>query len=1226
MHKTVLTVYCLILTLLTSSFLSLAHSPDETLQFDGIGVEPGKDGWWNHWIRDRDHNGIDDVLDDIIASNPETDRTRVFIDYSSHPTEVDVARLSEFDLQVKYVYKYINTICARNVLLSDIEKLSQLQNVVMVEYEDEVHGDLDVSTKAVKAEASQEYSPSTVDALNIFGRDVSIAILDSGVDDGPAPALPPYHQSLDDLDDDTDTDDPKFIAGVDVTTTVFINDGSYNPDDKPRELSFGHGTHVAGIAMGTSAGTDYRGVAPQARLVDVKVMEEYGSGNMGDLIQGIEWCVEHKDEFNIRVISMSLGSNYNSDGSDAGSQAVNAAVDEGIIAVAAIGNGGSSIIGPPASADKIISVGAIDDMGTINRSDDQIWSSSNRGPRNDDGDDDHLDELKPDVVAPGVNIMSAKANSPSAYISYSGTSMACPHVAGVIALMLEANPDLTPDLVKSILHQTSEMPPDIQPSTQYDDKYNYAWGWGMVDAFEAVRMAQLYDPRPPIISDIEEHVSGVTATIMWRTHKEANATIFYGKIPGLLDEVYEDPDNFVFEHSVTLSDLEEDTEYYYRIIGYDEQGNGPGESDIRSFHTEILPDSKPPEIMDFDIIGKSDRTATIFWETDELSNSSIEYGPTAEYGNIKSDLKLMFKHSITLFDLEPSTMYHFRINATDASGNTNLTQDLTFETEESPDITPPSISNLKVTDITETTATIVWATNEPTNLIVRYGEDTKYGVTVSVQDYYWKMFSIKITGLNPSTIYYYQVESADPSGNTKIVGDASTWFNTTGPPDITPPQIIDGPKVTVLTDTTATIEWITDEESDSTVEYGLSTGYGLPPVSSGEYLLVHNITLTDLSPSTTYHFRVRSTDKSPNANEVISDDNTFTTKSPPDLIPPKILSDPTLLVGEHTATIIWTTDEKSDSELHYGTTTNYGLIANDTSLVTEHTIILTGLSHSTTYHYKVISSDASGNSVESDDYTFTTLEITIPIEIEFLNLQNGQIVKGVITIEGRISGGMGSIERVRYKVGNESWQNLGTGSTFSIVLDTTKYSEGEHRLYVEAKVGDMTMQEDVTFVVERPPGEEENILLWVLFLIIALVIILAFVLAISRSRAKKRAAPRESSFISPFAGSEAPFPMDVYSPADTGGLRFLPDEQLQPLASQEAETGVSFIPETATLSEEPEITFVPDREPISFNISEEELGPPVFDVVRCPRCKSLFNADVSSKIVCPDCGFSAGLK
>lgn len=448
-----------------------------------MSFESGK-----HWYCDRDQNKVDDAIEEI--QDPE-ERIGVFIRYDHRPNEKDMKWLAKFDLQVKYVYKYIDVICARGVAIKDIKKISNLPGVEIVKLEPKVYPTLDVSSRAIKARESEVYSPLTVGELGITGEGISIAILDTGVDDGGMfPGQ--HHDSLDDLDDNPSTNDPKRIAGADFTQDESIlnpRDGSSDPDDID-----GHGTHCAGIAMGTGAGDgggEYRGVAPKAKLLDIKVLENWGAGNSGDVIAGIEWCIEHKAEYNIRILSMSLGGIWGeSDGSDEESQTVNNAVDAGLVVVAGIGNDGDNRITSPAAADKAITVGGSDDKNTIDRNDDTLYEHTNFGPRQDDGDDDQLDELKPDVVAPGEDIISARANSQTGYTTKSGTSMSTPHVAGVVALMLEANPDLSPEKVKTILHETSEMPAGVGPSyPELDPKYNTKYGWGIVDAYEAVRVA-----------------------------------------------------------------------------------------------------------------------------------------------------------------------------------------------------------------------------------------------------------------------------------------------------------------------------------------------------------------------------------------------------------------------------------------------------------------------------------------------------------------------------------------------------------------------------------------------------------------------------------------------------------------------------------------------------------------------------------------------------------------
>ncbi|HLD06651.1 MAG TPA: S8 family serine peptidase [Candidatus Nanoarchaeia archaeon] len=310
--------------------------------------------------------------------------------------------------------------------------------------------------------------------LNVNGAGITIAIIDTGIDAS--------HPSLDDMDDDPDTADPKVIVFKDLVSL------RTNPYDDHL-----HGTHVADIAAGTGGGTDYIGVAPGAHLVGVKVLDEFGSGYESDIIAGIEWVAQNKDRYNIRVASMSLGG-FGAPDSPM-SRAADLAVADGITMVVAAGNSGPS--GPPwcrtpldplgnaysicapGNAYNVITVGAVDNNGAIAR-------FSSRGPTTDG-------RLKPDLVAPGVRICAALSGDVEPFltcdpqeerISISGTSMATPHVSGLAALLLQQNPILTPQQVKTLLQETAT---DAGPAGP-----DNAYGYGMAHALNS-----LFSLNPP---------------------------------------------------------------------------------------------------------------------------------------------------------------------------------------------------------------------------------------------------------------------------------------------------------------------------------------------------------------------------------------------------------------------------------------------------------------------------------------------------------------------------------------------------------------------------------------------------------------------------------------------------------------------------------------------------------------------------------------------------------
>ncbi|MCL5035897.1 MAG: S8 family peptidase [Chloroflexi bacterium] len=280
------------------------------------------------------------------------------------------------------------------------------------------------------------------------------------------------------------------ITGKGVTIAVIDTGIAQHPDIKDRIIGFkdfvndkkdayddqGHGTHCSGIAAGSgkSSGGKYTGAAPEASLVGVKVLDGNGSGSFSDVIKGIQWAVDNKEKYDIKVISMSLGGSISeSYKDDPVVQAVEAAVKKGIVTVVAAGNSGPSkgSIGTPGNAPDVITVGALDDKGTVKHDDDSVASFSSRGPTKYDN------IVKPDVLAPGVNITAPNADN-DGYISHSGTSMATPMTAGVAALLVQTKPGIKPLQIKEALMKTADKVRDYDENTQ---------GAGLIDPQEALK-------------------------------------------------------------------------------------------------------------------------------------------------------------------------------------------------------------------------------------------------------------------------------------------------------------------------------------------------------------------------------------------------------------------------------------------------------------------------------------------------------------------------------------------------------------------------------------------------------------------------------------------------------------------------------------------------------------------------------------------------------------------
>ena len=345
--------------------------------------------------------------------------------------------------------------------------------------------------------------------LGLDGSGVGIAVIDSGV----APAA-------------DDLDDPSVTGAQRIDRFIDFVHGRPTPYD-----DYGHGTHVAGIIAGNgfdSSGAR-TGLAPGSRLVVLKVLDRFGRGRISDVIAALDYAVEHRFEFNIRLINLSIGAGvYESYDADPLTIATKRAVEAGIVVVAAAGNMGRDAQGrtlyggilAPGNAPWVLTVGASSHMGTVDRADDTIAAFSSRGPTAIDR------AAKPDLVAPGVGIESLSAphsllykSLPAyrlsgtvatpylPYLSLSGTSMAAPVVTGAVALMLQANPTLTPNAVKAILQYTSQVYPDYDALTE---------GAGFLNARGAVELARFFAAPSDTPYPAAESWSG---HIIWGNHQ-----------------------------------------------------------------------------------------------------------------------------------------------------------------------------------------------------------------------------------------------------------------------------------------------------------------------------------------------------------------------------------------------------------------------------------------------------------------------------------------------------------------------------------------------------------------------------------------------------------------------------------------------------------------------------------------------------------------------------------
>ncbi len=361
-------------------------------------------------------------------------------------------------------------------------------------------------------------------------------------------------------------------------------------------------------------------------------------------------------------------------------------------------------------------------------------------------------------------------------------------------------------------------------------------------------------------------------------------------------------------------------------------------------------------------VATTDTSATITWDTVGQTDSTINYGLDNNYGEQESDTSMLTSHSITLTGLTENTEYHYQILSTDVNGNSNVPVDQVFTTSPTTPDPDPVVSNIQVS-VTDTSATISWDTTELADSSVNYGLDNNYGSN-EIDTSMVTSHSITLIGLTANTEYHYQVLSTDANGISNIPVDQV--FTTEEFIDISAPVISD--ILVIVTDTTAIITWITNEAADSAISYGLNDTYD-SITDSADHVTSHSIELTNLVPTTSYHFEVSSADSS--TNIASSSDQVFITKSVVDITPP-VIDNIQATVTDTTAIITWTTDEISDSSINYGLDSSYGLNINDTNLNTSHSLVLNDLTADTDYRYEITSTDSSANIGISTNLAFTT--------------------------------------------------------------------------------------------------------------------------------------------------------------------------------------------------------------------------------------------------------------
>ncbi|MFA5771701.1 MAG: PKD domain-containing protein [Thermoplasmata archaeon] len=382
----------MVITLIVSVFPGFSYASSE--KTDGVVTENIPIMPDNN---DKNNNKLQDNLDVCLKTMSATDNIDVlFVLASKDEGFIKIA--GDYDAKVEQIFTIIDAVWLK-MPVENITKLAAYPAVDMVYKNESMESSLDESVPLQFGDKATLRNAG----FDVDGSGITIAVTDTGID--------PNTPSLQTLPDGKT---PKIIGWKDC-----VGSGTQPYADH------WHGTYVSSIAAGVARGSWYAGVAPGAQLVGVKTADSSGSSSSFPMLTGLQWILDHKDDFGgIDIVSMSMGVPYTQatrlDGRHEMDMAAKALVSQGIVFVAAAGNDGptSGSINPPATSDEVIGVGCVNKKNSV-------WSGSGRGPTADG-------RIKPDLVAIGEEIY---VSSSTFYIT--GTSAACPHVSGAIALLLE---------------------------------------------------------------------------------------------------------------------------------------------------------------------------------------------------------------------------------------------------------------------------------------------------------------------------------------------------------------------------------------------------------------------------------------------------------------------------------------------------------------------------------------------------------------------------------------------------------------------------------------------------------------------------------------------------------------------------------------------------------------------------------------------------------------------
>jgi fibronectin type 3 domain-containing protein len=529
--------------------------------------------------------------------------------------------------------------------------------------------------------------------------------------------------------------------------------------------------------------------------------------------------------------------------------------------------------------------------------------------------------------------------------------------------------------------------PDLSQQTRYHYRVVSSDGLGQEtqSRLRTFQTGNRPDVIPPtfVVAPQVLSVSRHGAVLGWTTDERSVGTVEFGSNSSLGSLLHRS--RFEYRHVVAVTGLQPDQIYHTLISSRDQEGNVTVYSDTVAFTTLAKPDTLSPRIVRRPFVsGLTPSTGIIQWRTDEPGNSVVFYRRVATGDTLKTsnpEEYLVLEHNVNLTGLAPDTPYNYAVVSTDASGNKGRSVARRFRTPSVADTVPPVIvrgPNLLYRS--DRGVAFGWRTNEVSDGFAYYrgGPDSTFIPRGSERP--TRRHFVFVGGLEPGTDYTFAFSSTDPSGNTVVFpGDALVskptgtfirpriltvtnsmlTITTSDVPDSEAPVIVNGPNVVALSSNSLSLAWVTDEPSDSRVQYGPNLAL---TANSEDVVTSHLVTLTNLEPGTPYDFQVGSTDAGGNGPN-FSTTGTASTSTIPDAEPPVIVPGSFATAASNDRiTVTWETDEPSDSFVEYGVAPGelHGM-EEEPDLVTYHSVVITNLQSQTLHYLRAHSVDLSEN-------------------------------------------------------------------------------------------------------------------------------------------------------------------------------------------------------------------------------------------------------------------------